>query len=255
MKTLAMVMRKGGSGKTTSALNLAHAFGLSGKKVLFLDLDDQKNASGVLSDDTSPPEVSIQELLLDPAVSIASVVRESSWEGVSYIPASGNLSGVIRELDGEVGSHMVLKEKLQGAHYDVCFIDTSPSLNILVVNALCAADYLFIPLSSNYFSLQGLPQTLGAYEKVKSRLNRNLSVAGLGFVIHDKRSVLSREVVERARKEYGHLVFDTVVGQNIRIEEAHVKGLSIFSYEPAGRGALQYRMLSEELAERMGGLG
>ena len=163
-----------------------------------------------------------------------------------------------RELDGEVGSHLVLKEKLaadgdDGDGFDLCLIDTSPSLNILVVNALCASEYLFIPLSSKYFSLQGLGQTLEAFAKVKSRLNPALGILALAFVIHDSRSSLAREVVEKAKTEYPELVCATTIGQNITIEEAQVKRQSIFSYAPDNRGSLQYRALADELLGRMGG--
>jgi chromosome partitioning protein len=172
---------------------------------------------------------------------------------VDVIAASGNLSGVIRELEEEIGSHRVLLEKLREADgYDLCLIDTSPSLNILVINALCASKWMFIPLSSNYFSLQGLEQTLGAWHKIRDRLNPGLLVAGMAFVIHDKRNSLAREVVARVRGEYGGQVLDTVIGRNIRIEEAQVKRQSILGYAPGDRGAAQYRALAEELSGRMG---
>ena len=128
-------------------------------------------------------------------MSVAAAAVATAWDGVSLVAASSSLSGAIRELDGEVGSHLCLKEKLAlSSAYDICLIDTSPSLNILVVNALCASRYLFIPLSSKYFSLQGLGQTLEAFAKVKGRLNPELAIVGMAFVIHDSRSSLAREV-------------------------------------------------------------
>ena len=179
----------------------------------------------------------------------------TTWDGVSLIAASANLSGTIRELDSEVGSHMVLKEKLSAQRdaFDLCLIDTSPSLNILVVNALCASRWLFVPLSSKYFSLQGLGQTLEAFQKVQGRLNPELSILGLAFVIHDQRSNLAREVVQKAREEYAHLVCTALVGQNIKVEEAQVLRQSILSYAPDDRGSEHYRALARELAQRMGG--
>ena len=250
MKTVAVVMRKGGNGKSTSTLNLAHAFALSGKQVLLIDLDDQKNTTSAIATREVAGKT-IEHLLIDENTTVADVAVETNWNGVSIIGASGNLSGLIRELEKEVGSHLVLKEKLINAPYDLCLIDTSPSLNILVVNALCAAQYVFIPVSSKYFSLSGLTQTLEAYHKVHSRLNPDLSIAGIAFVLHDRRSVLSREVVAEARKAYESLVFETVVGQNIRIEEAQVRKESIFMYAPHDRGAHQYRALADELEQRM----
>jgi len=126
-------------------------------------------------------------------------------------------------------------------------------LNILVVNALCASRYLFIPMSSKYFSLQGLGQTLEAFAKVRSRLNPELSILALAFVIHDGRSALAREVVEKARAEYHELVCAATVGQNIKIEEAQVKRQSIFTYAPDDRGSAQYRALADELLVRIEG--
>ena len=253
MTTITIGQRKGGNGKTTSALNLAHGFARMGKRVLLIDLDDQKNSSSAI-ETTAPAERTVEDLLLDPACSVNGAAVSSTWEGVSLIPASGKLSGIIKELDGEVGGHLVLKEKLAAnADFDLCLIDTSPSLNILVVNALCASRFLFIPLSSKYFSLQGLAQTLEAFSKVKSRLNPELSILGLSFVIHDSRSALAREVVTKAMGEYPDLVCASIIGQNIKVEEAQVMRKSIFSYASDDRGALQYDALSRELLARMEG--
>lgn len=264
MTTIANVQRKGGNGKSTSALNLAHAWAEAGKRVLLIDLDDQKNttsAIGLSGHETS--RLTVEDLLLDPTAKVEDVAAATAWAGVSLIPSSANLSGAIRQLDSEVGSHLVLKEKLEtcsaadgascaGEGYDLCLIDTSPSLNILVVNALCASKYLFIPLSSKYFSLHGLGQTLEAFGKVKGRLNPSLSVLGMAFVIHDRRSGLALDVVMKAREEYPELVCASMVGQNIKIEEAQVLRQSILSYAPEDRGARQYRELAAELLSRMG---
>jgi chromosome partitioning protein len=252
MTAITIGQRKGGNGKSTSALNLAHAFAMKGKKVLVIDLDDQKNSTSAI--EAATPEHTVEDLLLRAEVAVAAVAVPTAWEGVSLIAASSSLSGAIRELDGEVGSHLCLKEKLEGTSaFDICLIDTSPSLNILVVNALCASRYLFIPLSSKYFSLQGLGQTLEAFAKVKGRLNPELEILALAFVIHDGRSALAREVVEKARAEYPDLVCVATIGQNIKIEEAQVKRQSIFTYAAEDRGSVQYRALADELLSRIEG--
>jgi len=256
MTVITVGQRKGGNGKSTSALNLAHAFALTGRRVLLIDLDDQKNSTSAI--EAAPPRYTVEDLLLRPEVDLAAAAVRTTWEGVSLVAASSSLSGAIRELDGEVGSHFVLREKLAAAAdesepFDLCLIDTSPSLNILVVNALCASRYLFIPLSSRYFSLQGLGQTLEAFAKVKSRLNAELEILALAFVIHDGRSSLAREVVEKARTEYPDLVCAETVGQNIKIEEAQVLRRSILSYAPDDRGSAQYRALAAELLRRIEG--
>src|SRR6266542_810436 len=253
MITITIGQRKGGNGKSTSALNLAHAFALTGKRVLLIDLDDQKNSTSAIQIETVAVRT-IENLLLESDVSVADVAVATAWSGVSLIAASASLSGTIRELDGEVGSHLVLKEKLAAAvDFDICLIDTSPSLNILVVNALCASRWLFVPLSSKFFSLQGLGQTLEAFRKVQGRLNPELAILGLAFVIHDQRSNLANDVVAKAREEYPELVCATSVGQNIKIEEAQVLRQSILDYAPDDRGAEQYRQLAAELMERMQG--
>jgi chromosome partitioning protein len=252
MTTITVGQRKGGNGKSTSALNLAHAFAMKGKRVLLIDLDDQKNSTSAI--EAVAPVHSVEDLLLRPEVSVAAAAVATSWEGVSLVAASSSLSGAIRELDGEVGSHLALREKLAAASgFDLCLIDTSPSLNILVVNALCASRYLLIPMSSKYFSLQGLGQTLEAFTKVKSRLNPELEILALAFVIHDSRSSLAREVIEKAKAEYPELVCEQTIGQNIKIEEAQVKRQSIFSYAPDDRGSVQYRALAAELLARIEG--
>jgi chromosome partitioning protein len=254
MKTITIGQRKGGNGKSTSALNLAHAFALSGKRVLLVDLDDQKNSTSAI-ETTRTPRHTVEDLLLDASISVAAAAVPTTWDGVSLVAASANLSGTIRELDGEVGSHLVLAEKLTAARadYDICLIDTSPSLNILVVNALCASRWLFIPLSSKYFSLQGLGQTLEAFTKVQSRLNQQLAILGLAFVIHDGRSALAKEVIQKAKDEYPAWVCDSTVGMNIKIEEAQVVQQSIFTYAPTDRGSEHYRSLAAELLMRMEG--
>jgi chromosome partitioning protein len=252
MTTITIGQRKGGNGKSTSALNLAQAFAEHGKRVLLIDLDDQKNSTSAI--EAAVPQYTVEDLLLRPEVSLSATAVTTAWDGVSLVAASSSLSGAIRELDGEVGSHLCLKEKLAAADaFDLCLIDTSPSLNILVVNALCASRYLFIPMSSKYFSLQGLGQTLEAFTKVKGRLNPELEILALAFVIHDSRSSLAREVIEKAKAEYPALVCEQTIGQNIKIEEAQVKRQSIFSYAPDDRGSAQYRALAAELLARMAG--
>jgi len=252
MKTITICQRKGGNGKSTSALNLAHAFAQEGKKVLLIDLDDQQNSTSAIPT-KRPIQDTIEALLFNEDATVETVAEPTVWEGVDLIAGSGHMSAIIRELDAEVGNHTALREKLQTAEgYDLCFIDTSPSLNILVINALCASSWMFIPLSSNYFSLQGLSQTLDAYRKIQGRLHSSLKLLGMAFVIHDMRSTLANEVVARAKADYPEAVLETVIGRNIKIEEAQVKKQSIFSYAPGDRGAAQYRALAAELGARMG---
>lgn len=248
---ITFLQRKGGTGKSTAALNLAHVMAILGYRVLLIDIDDQQNATSSISKNIRA-DLTVADLLLKDDVRVADVAVQTKWENVWIIPASPNLSGALKHLDSEVGGHLVLKEKLQAAdEYDICLLDNSPSLNILNISSLCASTHLFIPLSSKYFSLQGLGQTLSAYNKVKKRLNPGLQLLGLAFVIHDQRTALSNEVVDRVKKQYPTLLFNTIIGTNIKIEEAQVKKQSILTYASLDRGAEQYRELGIEMIDRL----
>ena len=247
---ITICQRKGGVGKSTAALNLAYVFAAMGYRVLILDLDDQANTSSSISSHIQGT-CTIEDLLLNDELTARAAAIQTDWENVWMIPASRNLSGVIKHLDSEVGGHLVLKEKLTGADFDFCFIDNSPSLNMLTINSLTASHYAFLPLSSKYFSLHGLGQTLEAFSKVRKRINPDLLLAGIGFTIHDQRTALSQEVIEKVRDKYGSLLFNTIIGTNIKIEEAQIRKQSILTYAPDNRGAVLYRQLGRELFDRI----
>ena len=253
MKTITICQRKGGSGKSTSALNLACVLAEQGYRVLIIDLDDQQNTTSTVSR-LVQGESNIEQLLLNDDVDLKGVCYSTDWKNVWILPSSSNLSGAVKALDGEVGGHLVLKEKLSRSNdFDFVLADTSPSLNILVLNSLCASDFIFIPLSSKFFSLTGLKMSLSAFSKIQKRLNPSLHLLGMGFVIHDKRNALANEIVETVRKQYPDLLFNSLVGINIKIEEAQVKKQSILSYAPCDRGADQYRKLGQEILDRIAG--
>ena len=243
--------RKGGVGKSSSTLNLACAFAEKGLAVLVIDMDDQQNTTTSISAHIDS-RLTVAELLLADEVGVDEAAVKSDWQNVWIVPSSPNLSGALKHLDGEVGGHLVLKEKLDRCgRFDICLIDNSPSLNILNIGSLCASTHLFIPLSSRFFSLQGLTQTLSAYNKVKARLNPDLKLLGMAFVIHDKRNTLANEIVEKVRDKYPRLVFETIVGTNIRIEEAQVRRQPVLTYAPGDRGSVQYRSLCAEMLSRL----
>jgi chromosome partitioning protein len=249
--TITTSQRKGGVGKSTSTLNLACVLAEQGHKVLIIDLDDQQNTTRSISGIVKA-EKTIEDLLLHEEVSLKETAVKTDWENVFILPASPNLSGVIKYLDTEVGGHLILKEKLsEDYEFDFILIDTSPSLNILVINALCASDYMFIPMSSKYLSVQGLRQTLKAFDKVTGRLNPDLKLLGIAIVYHDGRSVLANEIIDKLKDKYRKEMFQTVIGVNIRIEEAQVNKQSILSYSSIDRGSLQYRQLGFEILERI----
>jgi len=250
---LTITQRKGGVGKTTTTLNLASVLAEMNYRVLIVDLDDQQNTTRSVSSLVESTKT-IEDLLLKD-LTLKDVVVQTDWQNVYILPASSNLSGVVKYLDGEVGGHLILKEKLvKDNDFDFVLIDTSPSLNILVINALCASRYMFIPLSSKYLSLQGLSQTIESFKKVTDRLNPDLKLLGIGFVQHDKRNVLANDVVEQVKEAFPNDLFKTMIGINIKIEEAQVKKQSILSYAPDDRGAEQYRELGKEILAKIQGV-
>ena len=269
MTVITIGQRKGGVGKSTATLNLSCVLAEKGFRVLIIDLDDQQNTTmttKVNNDDLVVRQArsisslvdsskTIEDLLLKDDVTLNDVAVQTAWQNVYILPSSANLSGAVKALDGELGGHLVLSEKLRSSSdnekFDFVLIDTSPSLNILVINALCASDYLFIPLSSKYFSMQCLKQTLESFQKVTGRLNPHLKLLGIAFVCHDKRHVLANEVVEQIKGKYEDKLFKTLIGVNIKIEEAQVRKQSILEYSPEDRGAIQYRELGEEVLKRV----
>jgi len=252
MKIATICQRKGGNGKSTASINLAAAFAETGKKVLLIDMDDQCNSTTAIPKKRSAV-YTVENLLFDKDTTIIDAAEKTMWEGVDIIAGSRNLSAAAAKLDDMPLGHKQLMASVTGSimYYDLCIIDTSPSLNMLTVNAMCASDGIFIPLSSNYFSLEGLAQTLEAYRKIKDGLREDLKLFGAAFVIHDGRTNLANEVSAKVKEQYPDLLCETVIGRNIKIEEAQVKKQSIFSYAPNDRGALQYRALATELALRM----
>jgi len=245
--------RKGGMCKSTSSLNIACTLAERGYKVLLVDLDDQQNTTKSISGIVKNNDKTIEDLLLKDDVVLLDVICETAWEGVWILPASNSLSSVVKELDTAIGGYLVLKEKLTtSGNFDFIIMDTSPSLNVLVVSALCASKYIFIPMASHFYGMQGLNQTIEAFKKVKEKLNNELNILGIAFVNHDKRSALACEVVESVKKKYGSFVFENIVGVNVRIEEAQVNKQSIITYLPNDRGSEQYRKLVTELVNRIG---
>jgi chromosome partitioning protein len=244
--------RKGGVGKSTFALNFAMFIAQLGFKVLIIDLDDQQNATKSISNIVKS-EKTIEDFLLNENIALCDVAIETLWLNVFILPSSSNLSGVTRALDSELGGHIVLKERLTKYKdmFDYVVIDTSPSLNILTTNALCASDYLLIPLNSKFFSLQGLQKTMTAFNKVIERLNPTLKLLGIAVVCHDKRNVLAHEVIDQIRSAYPEYLLNSFVGINIKIEEAQVKKESILTYDPADKGSIQYRELGNEILSRI----
>ena len=251
MQIISVIMRKGGSCKSTGALSISGCLAELGYRVLIIDLDDQENSTENISCNIDSP-LSIKDLLVNENVSINDVLVKTEWENIYMIPGSDQISGTIRFLDNEPGGHNILNEKLSKLEgFDFCIIDTSPSLTVLTTSAMVSSNFVFMPLSSRYLCLKGLKQSFNAFAKVKKRLKPSLRLLGIGILQHDVRNALANEVASKVKESYPDLLFETVIGTNIKLEESLVYKKPITDFAPQDRGAVQYREFTDELLTRI----
>ncbi|CAN5709764.1 N/A [soil metagenome] len=245
--------QKGGVGKTTTTVNLAAGLALRGRKVLVVDVDPQCNATTGLGVDHRGRGASAYDLLIG-GVSLADVVVGTALEGLTLVPASIDLAGAEVELAGALRRELKLREALAGARaeYDIMLVDCPPSLGLLTVNALAAADDLVPPVQCEYYALEGLGQLLGNAERVRQALNPGLSVTGFIMTMYDGRTKLSSQVTSEMRSHFCNLVLRTVIPRSVRISEAPSYGEPVLTLDPSARGAGAYRALAGEVDERYG---
>lgn len=256
MITIAIANQKGGVGKTTTAINIATAMAATGSKVLLIDLDPQGNASTGMGVEADAREFSSYDLLVD-GVELAQCTQATEIPGLDIVPATQDLSGAEVELvsiddrTGRLGK--VLDRAIQGnfACYDVCFIDCPPSLGLLTLNALSAADTLLVPLQCEFFALEGLSQLLQTVEQVQQRFNANLGIIGVVLTMFDRRNRLTDQVADDVRDCLGGLVFDAVIPRNVRLSEAPSHGLPALVYDHNCPGSRAYITLARELIGRL----
>ncbi|TVQ87296.1 MAG: ParA family protein [Deltaproteobacteria bacterium] len=249
---LAISNQKGGVGKTTTSINLAAALAAVGQRVLLVDLDPQGNATSGLGLDREQPG-GVYPLLLD-AVDLHDQVRTTSLPGLDVLPATSALVGAEVELVEEQGRERRLRRALDPARaaYDWVLIDCPPSLGLLTLNALVAADRVLIPLQAEYYAMEGLSQLLRTIAAVRKGLNPDLVREGIVVTMFDQRNNLCRDVADQAVELFGEEVFTTRIPRNVRLGEAPSYGSSIVEYAPKSTGARAYLALGEELLARHG---
>ena len=250
-KVMAIINQKGGVGKSTTAINLSAALGEMGKQVLLVDLDPQGNSSSGLGIEKSRVEHCVYDVLLND-VPVEDVIIPDVCEGLDVIPATINLAGAEVELVAEMARENRLCDSVGSLRgkYDYVFIDCPPSLGLLTVNALVAADKLLIPIQCEFYALEGVTKLLDSMKRVKTRLNPSLDIFGVLLTMYDGRTTLSKQVVEEVRNYFGKIVFDTLIPRTVKLSEAPSFGQPITQYDPSGKGAQSYVDLAKEVINR-----
>lgn len=251
MIIVAIANQKGGVGKTTTAINIATALAATGWRTLLIDLDPQGNASTGIGIPANERERSSYDVLIDQAA-IVDCVMETRIPNLDIIPATVDLSGAEVELVGEEDRARRLTQALSAdLAYDICLIDCPPSLGLLTLNALTAANTLLVPLQCEFFALEGLSQLLQTVERVQQRFNPNLGIIGIALTMFDRRNRLTDLVADDVRSCLGSLVFETTIPRNVRLSEAPSHGLPALIYDHACTGSRAYMALARELIGRL----
>lgn len=244
----AIVNQKGGVGKSTTAVNLGACLAELGKRVLIVDIDPQGNATSGVGIDKSKLERCMYDVLIHEE-SIINVLKTTEIDNLSIIPATIELAGAEIELVSALSREVKLKHALSGIveDYDYILIDCPPSLGLLTLNALTAADYVLVPIQCEYYALEGLAQLMKTIQLVQKHLNPNLEIKGVVLTMFDARTNLSHQVIEEVRNYFQDRVFQTVIPRNVRLSEAPSFGKPITRYDSGSRGAKAYRDLAREV--------
>lgn len=250
-KIIALANQKGGVGKTTTSMNLAASLAALEKKVLLVDSDPQANASSGLGVDIGEIECSIYECIID-HVDAREAIYTTDIEGLDIIPSHIDLVGAEIEMLNLPNREKVLAELLKPLKndYDYILIDCSPSLGLITVNALTAADSVIIPVQCEYFALEGISKLLNTIKIIKSRLNPSLEIEGFLLTMYDSRLRLANQIYDEVKKHFQELVFKTVIQRNVKLSEAPSHGLPVILYDTDSTGAKNHLALAKEIIEK-----
>lgn len=250
-RILAIINQKGGVGKSTTAVNLAAALGEKNKEVLLVDLDPQGNATSGYGIDKRELDTCVYNVLLDDTP-VEDVILANVAKGVDILPSTINLAGAEVELVNEMARENRLKNSLGSLRgfYDYILIDCPPSLGLLTINALVAADKLIVPIQCEFYALEGVTKLLDSMKRVKTMLNPSLEIYGIVLTMYDSRTNLARQVVDEVRSYFGSATFNTVIPRSVKLSEAPSYGQSIIEYAPDNKGAQCYRDLAQEVIDR-----
>jgi chromosome partitioning protein len=251
MIRVAIANQKGGVGKTTTAINIATAMAATGWKTLLIDLDPQGNASTGIGISAADREFSSYDLIVDQRP-LADCIMPTKIPGLDIMPATVDLSGAEVELVAVENRTDRMRDALAGhTGHDICFIDCPPSLGLLTLNAMTAADTMLVPLQCEFFALEGLSQLLQTVERVQQRFNRDLGIIGIALTMFDRRNRLTDQVADDVRSCLGQLVFETAIPRNVKLSEAPSHGLPALVYDHSCAGSRAYMALARELIGRL----
>lgn len=249
---IAVTNQKGGVGKTTTCINVSAALALMGYRILLVDMDPQAHSTISVVNNPQQLARSLFDVLMDKNLKISDIIVKSNIPGLDVAISRISMAKLEPALIGEFDGHYRLRDAINMVRdqYDYIFIDTPPTLGLITLNALVAASHILIPIQSSYLCLEGTDDLLETIEKVKRIANPDLEILGVIITLHDRRTNISKDVVDRINEVFGDKVFKTYISKSVKLEESPAYKESIFTFAPDSIGAVQYKLVAEELIKR-----